>query len=140
MMRKWVSYSFIILATVILIGHSLVPHVHHNFDELTIISKTQRVKSPIGFLGRFFALDTGEEHLEHYQPIIPYKFQITSDDNTQGSEHQISIVVNIFFSADQFIQAVSENTQSALFWYDRPQIRHASSLISNSPLRAPPHC
>ncbi|UZR93068.1 hypothetical protein [Chondrinema litorale] len=139
MMRKWISYSFIILATVILIGHSLVPHIHRSFDELTVISKTRKIESSVGFLGRFFALDTGERHLENYQQIIPVDVQIASEDDAEASNVHFSIVEN-YLAVAEFILIGSEHTQSDPHWYELSNVIHTSILISDSPLRAPPYC
>ncbi|MEM1137049.1 MAG: hypothetical protein AAGI07_14525, partial [Bacteroidota bacterium] len=76
-MRKWVSYSFILLASVILIAHSLVPHVHNKHSELSIQTSSQHQACQLGFLSKFFSLDLGgEEHLENYLSIKPFKVKL----------------------------------------------------------------
>lgn len=66
-MRKWISYSFIWLAAILLIGHSLVPHVHQYSKVLTVDARNCHPEASYGFLGKLFSVDIGGEgHLEEY--------------------------------------------------------------------------
>lgn len=68
MVKILIRNSFIFLAWLIMFGHSVVPHMHHNEQEGQIAHVVEQ--SEIGFmdyLAQLFHFSSGERHLEDFR-------------------------------------------------------------------------
>ena len=130
-MRKWISYGFIWLAAILLIGHSLVPHVHEHSTVLAIDAKNCHPDSSYGFLGKLFSVDIGGEgHLENFLQIKSSSISFSSSDyefECSSFFYYCSFEITQQFESNFLNERVLGSTTKDLSHY----------LLSHS-LRAPP--
>ena len=69
MLKRIYRYGLLFGALAILMLHSLVPHQHHSSPllEPQISNCSPTDYGLLGFLGKVFHQDLGEEHLEHFK-------------------------------------------------------------------------
>ncbi len=68
-LKRICQYSLLSWAVAILLLHSLVPHQHHSSPllEPSITNCTPTESGFLGFLGKVFHQDLGDEHLENFK-------------------------------------------------------------------------
>ena len=69
--QRTIKFSLLYTAALIMLLHALVPHQHHAGNSLkTTVSSCQHSENTLlGFLGKVFHTDLGDEHLENYKPV-----------------------------------------------------------------------
>lgn len=66
-MRKLLVIASLWTAGLILLAHSVVPHLHHSAMPSHNVCETEQSESILDFLSKVFHTDLGTEHLEHFQ-------------------------------------------------------------------------
>ena len=135
-MRKWTSYGFIWLSAILLLGHSLVPHVHVYSSETTVSPNLCHSEQEFDILSKLYSVDLGGEgHLQNFLQIRPYSTELGSE-NDQIADKADSLLG----TCDPFLYNFILGVQANGIQIEKQQVLISRTSFSERSLRAPPLC
>ncbi len=135
-MRKWTSYGFIWLSVILLIGHSLVPHVHVCSSETVISSNLCHAEQDFGILSKLYSVDLGGEgHLQNFLQIRPYSVELGAENGQIANEAVLLLDISSLF-----FQNAALGVEKNSFPVEKRRVLISRTSLSERLLRAPPAC
>ncbi|WP_020526914.1 hypothetical protein [Flexithrix dorotheae] len=130
MIFRKISYGFHFIAILFLLGHMMVPHVHNNIKETSILEPCHSGdKGLLGMLEHVFSINLGGDHLQ----------ELVKDEVAKSNlkDYSQPILCPNFIEQDFFVfSAIQANNLD--FWDSI--IPFKNHIFLNSPgLRAPPY-